>query len=340
MAVVLVGNGDPVHVGAHFARAAADLGLPLKLVDVRAAYQGGWLERKVNWWVRGKRPSRLAEFSQTVMAACADGEVSCLIATGIAPLTRECLRAVKARGVRTANFLTDDPWNKAHRAEWFLEALSEYDWVFTPRRANVSEIEAAGPRVEFLPFAYAPHVHFPVEVSAEERVALASDVLFAGGADPDRVPLVQALIERGLKVALYGGYWGRFPEFRAFYRGMADAELLRKAMASTAIALCLVRKANRDGNSMRTFEAPAMKACLLMERTSEHVELFGPDGEAVAYFDSTEELLEKARRLIADEPERRRLAERAFELVTKGGHTYGDRLQQMLAAVGAMAKAG
>jgi spore maturation protein CgeB len=335
-----VGNGDPVHVGAHFARAAADLGVPLRFVDVREAYRGGWLQRKVNWWIRGKRPSRLAEFSDAVTAACATREVECVIATGIAPLNRDCLRALKARGVRTANFLTDDPWNRAHRADWFLEALGQYDWVFTPRRANAREIEAAGPRVEFLPFAYAPHVHYPVEVSAEERAALASDVLFAGGADPDRVPLVQALVSSGLKVALYGGYWGRFAEFRAFYRGMADPELLRKAMASTEIALCLVRKANRDGNSMRTFEAPAMRACLLMERTAEHEEIFGRDGEAVEYFESTGELLEKARRLLGNEAERRRLAERAFELVTTGGHTYGDRLQRMLSVMGAMAKVG
>ena len=101
--------------------------------------------------------------------------------------------------------------------DWFLQAVPQYDTVFTPRRANMRDLKDAGcPRVEFLPFAYNPRVHFP-DTSAPAR-APTSDVMFAGGADADRVPYLAVLIKAGLDVQLYGGYWERYAETRVHWR--------------------------------------------------------------------------------------------------------------------------
>jgi hypothetical protein len=52
-------------------------------------------------------------------------------------------------GIKRFNFLTDDPFNRAHYAPWFLKALPDYDVVFSPRRANIQDLLNAGcPRVE------------------------------------------------------------------------------------------------------------------------------------------------------------------------------------------------
>ena len=163
-----------------------------------------------------------------------------------------------------------------------------------------------------------------------ERKRFASDVLFAGGADRDRVPYMGALIRAGFNVALYGGFWERYPQTAGFTRGHADPQMLRRAVSAAKVSLCLVRRANRDGNVMRSFELPAMGACMLTEDTEEHHEIFGDDGEAVAFFRTREEMVEKLRWLLAHDDVRRRLKEAAHRLVTTGRNSYGDRLQTML----------
>ncbi|MDZ7380079.1 MAG: glycosyltransferase, partial [candidate division KSB1 bacterium] len=141
------------------------------------------------------------------------------------------------------------------------------------------------------------------------------------------------LIRAGFKVALYGGYWERYLSTRKFARGHADPRTLRKAIGGAKVALCLVRHANRDGHVMRTFEIPAMGGCMLTEDTAEHCEIFGEEGQAVVYFRTIPEMIEKLRWLLDHPAERARLARAAHALVTTGCHTYRDRLVTMLANV-------
>jgi spore maturation protein CgeB len=330
--VVLVGNPDPVHVGAHFLKAISVLGLRARLCDVRPAYQAHPLVAKFNWWLRGRRPSGLRDFSRSVVETCRAFRPTWLVGIGIVPLERAALDEISRWGVACMNFLTDDPWNPAHRSAWFFEALPRYDRVFSPRRTNVDDLYKIGCKhVDYLPFAYDPEVHFPEHaVDEAEREKLASDVAFVGGADADRVPYLGALAASGLRLALYGGYWERYRTTRPFARGQAGPEVLRKATAAAKVVLCLIRRANRDGHVMRSYEGAALKSCMLVEDTAEHRELFGPDDEAVTYFRSRAEMVERARRLVADEPRRRRLAEAAYRRVVSGANTYRDRLATML----------
>jgi spore maturation protein CgeB len=255
-----------------------------------------------------------------------------MLATGLAPIEASALEALGALGVQRVVYLTDDPWNPSHRAEWFMEALPLYDLVFSPRRANLSDLERLGCRgVRYLPFAYAPEVHYPdPPATPEEARAFASDVVFAGGADTDRVPYIRALLRSGFKVGLYGGYWTRFRSTRLHTRGLAGPASLRKAIGGAKVALCLVRRANRDGLAMRSFEVPAIGACMLVEDTEEHREIFGAPDRAVAYFRNLDDMVRTLRRLLVDPVERGRLASEAHRLIVEGGHTYRDRLRRML----------
>jgi hypothetical protein len=185
----------------------------------------------------------------------------------------------------------------------------------------------------YLPFAYAPESHFPEKPTNGEYARLQSDIIFAGGADRDRVPYMETLIQAGFGVALYGGYWERYAQTAPAGRGQADAATLRKAVSAAKVSLCLVRRANRDGNVMRSFELPAMAACMLAEDTEEHREIFGNDGEAVAFFRTRDEMVEKFRWLLAHEEVRRRLRETAYRIITTGRNTYRDRLEAMLQQV-------
>ncbi len=330
--LLLVGNPDVVHIGAHLKRAARELGLRTVFSNVTEAYVGPkWLVR-MNWWLRGRRPTRLKEFSAEVVQACRDFQPSWMLGTGIAPIEAWALENIGKLRVQRLNYLTDDPWNPAHKAPWFMEALPLYDHVFSLRRSNIEDLRKARcPRVSYLPFGYAPELHFPEPpASSEERERFSADVVFAGGADPDRVSYIAALTEAGFDVALYGGYWERYPETRSHSRGYADPRTLRLAVSGAKVGLCLVRRANRDGNSMRTFEVPAIGACMLTEDTDEHREIFGKDGEAVVYFQSIGEMLEKFKWLLVNENERKRLAKTAHSLIVNGSNSYKDRLMTML----------
>jgi hypothetical protein len=341
--LLIVGHDSPTHVGGHMRRAALALGVEVEVAEAAEAYSGPLWRRRADWWLRGRRPVRLEAFGREVLSKVDRFAPTLLLATGLAPLSRDVLRAIGKRGIVRANFLTDDPWNPVHRAPWFLEALPGYDHVFSPRHATLPDLRGVtSSAIHYLPFAYDPAVHFiEAPASSDETAHYDADVLLAGGADEDRVAMVAALRAAGLKVALYGGYWDSFAETRDLARGWLDAEGLRRATYAARVSLGLVRRANRDGHAMRSFEVPAMGGCFLAEATGDHRELFGPEGEAVLYFASAEEAAAQAVRLVADADLRQRLRQRAHALITGGGQTYHDRLATLIdGALGNHAETG
>lgn len=329
--LLLVGNPLPFHAGAHFLEAARALGLDVTLCDTRHAFsRNAWLQA-ATWRLLGKRPARLGAFSRALLEQARQARPDLLLAIGAAPITADTLCQLGASGVHRAIFLTDDPFNPAHRAPWFQAALPLYDSIFSPRRANLSELRRLGAAtVTYLPFGYNPTVHYPASIPADSR-QMGSDILFAGGADADRVPWIEAFIQAGMAVELYGGYWDRFTATRPLAHGHADLPTLRRAVPTAKVNLGLVRRANRDGHVMRTFEVPAMGGMLLAEDTQEHREILGAEGDAVIYFHSTADAVQKASWLLRDTPERRRLAAAAHKRITEGKHTYQDRLQTLIA---------
>ncbi len=330
--LLIVGQGHDTHIGGSFCRAAGPLGLDARLVDAREAFAGpAWL-RAISWHAAGRRPLRLRDFGRKVLEVFRAARPEAVLSTGIAPLDVPTLRALSAEGARRLLYLTDDPWNPAHRAPWFLATLPFYDRVCTPRRANEADLRLAGcPRVDYLPFAYDPDLFFPEEPAPAERAKFVCDVMVAGHADPQRVPYVRALAEARLTVGLYGAGWERYREIAALSRGQADPRTLRLATRASRAALCLVRRANRDGHVMRSFEIPAIGgACPLVEATDEHREIFGPDGRTALYFSGPAQMKEKALWLLSHEEDRRRMALEAHRQVTAGPNTYRDRLRVLI----------
>jgi hypothetical protein len=146
---------------------------------------------------------------------------------------------------------------------------------------------------------------------------------------------LEPLVEAGnIDLALYGGYWTHTARFRPFARGFAVGRQYRVALHGAAIALCLVRRANRDGHAMRTFEIPACGAFMLAERTEEHLALFR-EGQEAAFFGSSEELVSKVRYYLAHADERRRIAQAGYNRIVNGGNTYRDRLSELVHAAAA-----
>jgi hypothetical protein len=335
--LLLIGQFTPEHVGHHLLNGAKALGIEVSCLDVNAAFSGPAWASRFSWHLFGHRPPRLQTFGRAVASLCDSLRPTWILATGLAPLNASTLDTVGSLGITRINFLTDDPWNSAHRAPWFLRALNRYDYVFSPRHANIEDLCSIGcPHVTYLPFAYDPLTHFPEQpMTDDERQRMAYDVLFVGGADEDRIPWLHALKNSGFDIGLYGGYWDRYRETRPLARGLLPPEQVRRAASASKVSVALVRKANRDGHAMRSYELPAMAACFVAEDTPDHRRLYGEEGDAVLYFATPSELVVKTRWLLDHDLERTRMASKAHATVVSGSNTYQDRLATMLSLRGA-----
>ena len=88
----------------------------------------------------------------------------------------------------------------------------------------------------YVPFGYEPSLHFPERPATDEEARrFASDVVFIGGADQDRLPMMQMIAERAKKrwtFCLYGGFWNRDWRMRKYYCGFALGREYRLAVSA------------------------------------------------------------------------------------------------------------
>ena len=333
--ILLIGIMSYYHIGAFFLKALQALGQPHVALDRSVYEQTTWriIRRVTSPFMGGLRLGYRGSNRGILVAARELGPDIVLITGGI-PVAASTLQQLKERnGAVLVNYATDDPFNRLFCGRWVAANIPLYDLYACTKRAIIDDVRAAGcQRVAFVPFGYEPSLHFPDEFgSREELEKFSCDVVFVGGGDPDRYPYFEALVRAlpGLRLHLYGGYWERNRNLARYARGFALGRDYRLALRGAKIAPCLVRRANRDGHVMRTFEVPACGAFMLAERTAEHQEFFR-EGEEVGYFSSAEELVEKVRYYLNHDSERQRMAEAAYHKVTSANHTYAHRLQQIL----------
>jgi spore maturation protein CgeB len=265
-----------------------------------------------------------------------------LICKGAYVLPETLFRIKRETGALLVNYATDDPFNLRASTNELVASIALYDLYACTKRAIMDDVLSAGCKnVAYIPFAYKPEVHFPEPPAYQREVErFGCDVAFVGGCDSERIPFFAELLRRTprLNLKLYGGYWNRHPSLRPFWQGFALGRDYRMALGGAKIALNLVRRANRDGHVMRTFEIPACGAFMLAERTQEHLELFR-EGESAAYFGSPEELASQVSYYLAHDEEREAIARKGHVKVTRGSHSYLDRLLALLDAVGSLQSA-
>ena len=222
--LLIVGQQGGTNVGASLQRAAERMRLACQFVDVHAAGAAPRWSRFVNWRLRDHRPARLNTCSRLVVDVARQFRPRWVLATGLVPLNADALATLGRLGIRRLNYLTDDPWNPTLRSGWLLHALRQYDHVFSVRRANLTDLVEHGCKdVAYVPFGFDRDLFFPGSADQSAACQLAADVLFVGGADRERVPFIAALNRLGVRVAVYGDYWSRYPETRAAIAAMATS---------------------------------------------------------------------------------------------------------------------
>lgn len=239
--------------------------------------------------------------------------------------------------VRIVGYLPDDILNPFNRSRELLKGLPRYDVVFTNRSFQTEELEALGaPRAEQIGKSFDPGLHRPVKLSDEERLRLGGPLGFIGTVEQQRAQSMVYLAEHGVPVKVWGNGWARWVGDHRVAIEVAGptqyGEIYPKLINAFDINVCFLRKANRDWQTSRTFEIPACGAFMLAERTPDHLELY-QEGKEAEFFDSDEELLEKARYYLAHPHQRRRVAAAGHQRCWNSGYSTDARMSQMLKRV-------
>ena len=79
---------------------------------------------------------------------------------------------------------------------------------------------------------------------------------------------------------------------------------------------------------MRTFELPAMGACVLSEFTEKQAEFFSRD--AICYYDSFDGMILHIEDLLKNSEKRTQYSKNALREIKQSKYTYADRLRTIL----------
>jgi hypothetical protein len=248
----------------------------------------------------------------------------------------DTLQAIKRLNSETimVGYSPDDMAQRHNQSKYWLNGLNLYDVYFTTKTYNAIELRAMGAKYPiFISNAYDPETHRPIPITSEERLALGSPVGFIGAWEYDRAEKMLALASSGIKVRMWG-WQGRADWVNKHPNLIVENKPLwshdyTKAICSFDIALCFLRKINRDRQTTRSIEIPACGTFMLAERTDEHLELF-EEGKEAEFFSSTEELIEKTHFYLSNENLRKKIAAAGRERCIRSGYDYPSRMRWML----------
>jgi spore maturation protein CgeB len=311
------------------------LGHSVYVVDPESllSYQAG-----VGYWMHHGRGIFIGGIARRrVLRAIGSREFDLAFVNGGALVDRALVTELRQRCRTVINYNLDDPFGPRDGGKWrlYLEALPFYDLVVVVRECNIAEARVAGARDVMMVYRSADEVaHAPQPLTEDDKYKWGSSVAFIGTWMPERGPFLRRLIELGVPLAIFGERWHKaadWPLLREHWRGpglFADDDYA-KAVQCAGVCLGLLSKGNRDLSTQRSFEIPHLGGVLCAERTSEHLDLYREDEEAV-FWDSPEECAEKCGQLLTDAGFRKRLSEAGRERCVRNQTTNGHILDRVL----------
>jgi hypothetical protein len=252
-------------------------GYPTEVINEEVFSSG--LHRSLSHRVFNKivgKPPTYWRFNREIVTASArfrpEFVLILLTALHINPATLNAIHSQNSAIV--ANYCLDDFFSLNPKAvsRDLYRCIPLWDFIFTTKRYNVAELEAAGAkRAVFVRCGYDPAVHHPVSVSPQEQAEWSSDLLFVGTYEHVRAEWLTALVEHvPCNLRVFGNRWGAVGLHSPLFPHLQGRPLVgrekRLAFASTKIGLAFLRKANRDTYTDRSFEIPACGAFMLAER--------------------------------------------------------------------------
>jgi hypothetical protein len=295
------------------------------------------LWRRIRW--RLGWPADSGQENTRLEQAVANARPDALIVDSSRVINRATISRLRQLGVRCLAYYSPDdivaPHNLSHPLR---RTLPYWDLVFTTKTFNVAELLDRGVRRAVLVGkAYDPVLHAPAapgEVGGEFEHF---DAVFVGTYERERAMSINALAAAGVRVVVYGAGAGNW----AFKRLHPDVELrpsvygdeYRQAWHTGKVALCFLRKINRDRITQRTMEIAAMGRPMVAERTMEHDAHF-QDGREYFGFSSDAELVVQVAALLLDPRMRAEAASAIRARCMDSRYSTLDRAQDMVRTLG------
>lgn len=238
------------------------------------------------------------------------------------------LRSIAAEtGAVRAYFDTDDAVAPHNVTAAVRSSFPEWDVFFTQKTFNMSELPDYGVRRPVLSGnIFDPHLHRPLTPEEVGEDYEKYDLVFVGTFEADREALLLALAQAGFSVLVHGnpagaitGSWERLREGGVDTRPAATDIEYARAIHRGKVALGFLRKLHRDLITHRSIELPAMRRVMLAEKTTDHDAHF-LDGTEYVGFTGTDDMILKARRLVANADLRERIGQAARQRCIDSGY--------------------
>ena len=225
-----------------------------------------------------------------------------------------------------------------HKSYWryFRKAIPYYDLNIVFRDTDIPRYrEHSAKRLCLLFHHYLPWLHRPMTVNLADDGK--SDICFLGHCEPDRRlnELDKLMKNVPCNYKLHGALWDKYGTDRAWKNMDTHAvqgEEYVKYLCGAKIALAFFSSWNEDNYTTRVFEIPACGTFMLSQRTEIMQGLYEEDKEVV-YFDTAEELVDKARFYLSNEPTRLRIAAAGHQRCMRSGYDIHSRMREWLSAV-------
>ena len=241
------------------------------------------------------------------------------------------LKAIKGKSV-VMSYNNDDPFSAVPSKSYYryhIANASICDLNYVYRKKNREDYALLGINNTkiLLPY-YQSRVNVPIECEKDIEIA------FVGHYEPDgRDSMIKRLKDEGIPIQLYGGeQWKESPlytELSEVFQGEVKGEAYNRLLNRVRILLVFFSKHNHDTYTRRCFEIPAAKGVMLSEYTDDMNALFPGDTCAV-YFRDKEELVNKAKWLIANPDKQKLLAKNAYQRVKELGASEIDRCREII----------
>lgn len=271
-------------------------------------------------------------------------------------LRAETLADLQKLGARLVHFTPDPYFSLAwKRTRLMDEALRFFDVLVYCKVYEQGEYEALGKPVVYMPLGFCDETHRP---AASGDARWRSTIASLGGWEPHRQRLLHALADAGFEVKIWGRHWeflrdGRWtPRRHVILRQLAGDEPFQfacdallaeahqggevygddyaRALSGAKIGIGFLRRICPEQHTTRTFEIPACGSLLLAERTIEHQAFFA-EGREAEFFDSCEELVDKARFYSGHDSARQAIAAAGYRRCVDGNYAYVHRMRAALA---------
>jgi spore maturation protein CgeB len=233
---------------------------------------------------------------------------------------------------KVINIYPDTSYNMP---DYVLAALPLYDLFCTHTLAAIPHLRKLGCLSPlYVPLAADPFWHHPLALTPADVKQFGCELVYVGNWRPEHERLLAALEDFDL--AIWGpNYWGKYAGkgswVRSRWRGrpLLTGVEYAKAHLAAKIALDPIDPLDIPSHNMRLFEVAACGVFALVTRTEEVQSLF-QEGKTVICFEDARELVDKVRHYLAHPEECQRIAQRAYDHVVHGGHTYTDRVRAIV----------